>query len=123
MMSHVAPTLVLCLCAEWCGVCRDYRSGFEELAARHDGAAFHWIDIEDAPDWPDTLDIESFPTVMIQRGDHVLYLGPTLPQHSHLERTLQHLLAMDGQQDRRYAEATEERRSWQVAAQFSERLR
>lgn len=122
-MSNPPEILVMCLCAEWCGVCRDYRAGFESLAAQYAGTGFHWIDIEDEPDWPDTLEIESFPTVMIQRGDTVLYLGPTLPQHNHLARTLESLLAMDAEDARRYAEATEERRGWQAAARFADKLR
>ena len=115
--------MVMCLCAEWCGVCRDYREGFEALAAGRSDIAFHWIDIEDEPDWPETLEIESFPTVLIQRGETVLYLGPTLPQHGHLERTLESLLEMDDAAARRYAEANEERRSWQAAAGFRDKLR
>lgn len=117
-MSNASDTLVMCLCAEWCGVCRDFREGFENLSAKHAGASFHWIDIEDEPDWPEALEIESFPTVMIQRGDAVLYLGPTLPQHAHLARLLDKLLAMSDDEARLYAESTAERRSWQVAAGF-----
>ena len=34
-MSTTQPEfLVACLCAAWCGTCRDYRAGFEALAAR-----------------------------------------------------------------------------------------
>lgn len=117
-MSAEPETLVLCLCAEWCGVCRDYREGFEALAAQRKGAQFDWVDIEDEPEWPEALEIESFPTVMIQRGNVVLYLGPTLPQHSHLERTLERLLDMSEAEAQHYAHATEERRSWQQAAGF-----
>lgn len=122
-MSNVPQTLVMCLCAEWCGVCRDYREGFDALAAQFAGAGFHWVDIEDEPDWPETLEIESFPTVMIQRGDTVLYLGPTLPQHGHLARTLESLLAMSDEEALRYAQASEERRCWQAAARFRDKLR
>lgn len=122
-MQSQSETLVMCLCAEWCGVCRDYREGFEALALQHSNIAFHWVDIEDQPDWPETLEIESFPTVMIQRGDTVLYLGPTLPQHGHLERTLESLLAMDATTASSYAQASEERRSWQIAAAFRHTLR
>ncbi len=28
------PWWVVCLCAGWCGVCRDYRSGFDAMAQR-----------------------------------------------------------------------------------------
>jgi thioredoxin 1 len=121
-MSSRSETVVMCLCAEWCGVCRDYRAGFEALAARHGDIGFHWIDIEDEPDWPETLEIESFPTVLIQRGDTVLYLGPTLPQHGHLERTLESLLEMDDATARSYAAASDERRAWQIASGFRDKL-
>lgn len=121
-MSNAATTLVMCLCAEWCGVCRDYRDGFDALSQRYADAHFHWVDIEDAPEWPEALEIEHFPTVMIQRGEHVLYLGPTLPQHTHLARTLESLLEMDDDEARRYAESSEERRSWQIAASFRNTL-
>jgi thioredoxin 1 len=121
-MSSQPEILVMCLCAEWCGVCRDYREGFEAIAAQRGDITFHWVDIEDEPDWPESLEIESFPTVMIQRGETVLYLGPTLPQHSHLERTLESLLAMAPAEARHYAGATEERRAWQAAASFRNTL-
>jgi len=111
-------TLVICLCAEWCGVCREYRAGFEALARDHASARFHWVDIEDAPDWPEALEVEHFPTVMIQRGPHVLFLGPTLPQHAHLVRTLESLRGLDADAARRYVEASDERRAWQAAAPF-----
>lgn len=117
-MSNASDTLVMCLCAEWCGVCRDYREGFEALSAQHPDVSFDWVDIEDEPEWPEALEIESFPTVVIQRGEAVLYLGPTLPQHGHLARMLDTLLSMDADEARRYAESTEERRSWQLAASF-----
>lgn len=121
-MPNPSEVLVMCLCAEWCGVCRDYRPGFETLATQYAGTRFHWIDIEDEPDWPDTLEIESFPTIMIQRGDTVLYLGPTVPQHGHLARTLESLLEMDAEEAQRYAQASEERRAWQAAARFRDKL-
>jgi thiol-disulfide isomerase/thioredoxin len=114
--------IVICLCAEWCGVCREYREGFDALARRHDHFGFHWADIEDEADWPDALDIESFPTVLVQRGEHVLFLGPTLPQHTHLARMLESLSAMDEAEAARYVMATEERRGWQQARDFARRI-
>lgn len=121
-MSTEAETVVVCLCAEWCGVCRDYRDGFDAMARERGDVAFHWVDIEDESDWPDSLEVESFPTVMIQRGNEVLFLGPTLPQHSHLARTLDNLVAMTADEAHRYARATEERRGWQVASGFRRTL-
>jgi hypothetical protein len=47
-MTASAPLLVVCLCAEWCGVCRDYRHSFEQvklaIAADHPQAQFVWLD-------------------------------------------------------------------------------
>jgi thioredoxin-like negative regulator of GroEL len=88
--------LVACLCAAWCGTCRDYRSTFDDAQARHGAhARFGWIDIEDDPDVPGALDIETFPTVLIARGDAVLFYGPLMPQPGVLMRTVEKALAGD----------------------------
>ena len=43
-----APTwTVVCLCAGWCGVCREYRAVFDALAAAHPQVRFDWVDVED----------------------------------------------------------------------------
>ena len=84
--------LVACLCAEWCGVCREYRPGLSELQAQFPQAAFLWIDIETHADWADDFDIEDFPTLLIQHGDDVRFFGPMLPYPAHLRRTLESLL-------------------------------
>jgi len=105
--------LVACLCAEWCGTCRDYRAGFEALAARWPNAAFRWIDIEDDADLVGDIDVENFPTLLIQRGELVLFYGTMLPQHHFLQRTLETLAALGDEEARAYAGANEERRRWQ----------
>ena len=38
---------VICLCAQWCGVCRDWRALFDEAAKAHPGLRFAWVDVED----------------------------------------------------------------------------
>ncbi len=84
--------LVACLCAEWCGTCRDYRDIFTSVQTQFPQAAFLWVDIETHADWADDMDIENFPTIMIQQGDAVRFLGTMLPYASHLQRTLETLL-------------------------------
>ena len=37
----------VCLCAGWCGTCRDYRALFDALAQAHPEVRFEWVDIED----------------------------------------------------------------------------
>ena len=84
--------LVACLCAEWCGVCCEYRPGFVALQACFPQAAFLWVDIETHADWADDFDIEDFPTLLIQHGDDVRFFGTMLPYPAHLRRTLESLL-------------------------------
>ena len=57
---------VACLCADWCGTCREYREGFDRLADAHPDICFAWIDIENQADRFDDLDVENFPTILIE---------------------------------------------------------
>src|SRR5918912_2653918 len=72
--------IVACLCAAWCDVCRQYRPVFEELAKLHPDKRFVWIDIEDQADVVGDLDVENFPTLLIQRGDIVAFFGTVQPE-------------------------------------------
>ncbi|MCD2514090.1 thioredoxin family protein [Comamonas endophytica] len=80
--------LVVCLCAQWCGTCTQYRQGFEALAASHPEARFVWLDIEDREDVAGDLDIETFPSLLISDARHARFLGPLLPQLPVLARLL-----------------------------------
>jgi thiol-disulfide isomerase/thioredoxin len=71
--------VVACLCAAWCDVCKAYRAGFDEFAAQHPDKRFLWIDIEDQADLVGDLDIENFPTLLLQRGDQVAFFGVVQP--------------------------------------------
>lgn len=81
-----ASVLVVCLCAEWCGVCRDYRGRFEAVQAKFPQAQFLWIDVEDEADLLDPLDVEDFPTLLLAVGDAPRFFGPVTPQLEMLER-------------------------------------
>ena len=96
MSEHDAPArlLVTCLCAAWCGSCRDYRATFDELSARFaDRADFAWIDIEDDADALGDLDIEDFPTLLIAEGDAMRFLGAVTPQPQTAERLIRSAIA------------------------------
>lgn len=82
---------VVSLCAEWCGVCRDWRAAFAELAGRHPEGDFRWLDVEDESEVAGDLDVETFPTVLVARSGRVLFLGPILPQPGLLDRLLSSL--------------------------------
>lgn len=105
---------VVCLCAEWCGTCRDYRPGFESLAGEFPGMRFRWLDIEEHAEEMGDLDIENFPTLLIWRGEHVLFFGTMLPHLSHLRRTLEIFREQSADESRNYALSGAERRGWQA---------
>ncbi|WP_371820176.1 thioredoxin family protein [Verticiella alkaliphila] len=79
--------LVACLCADWCGTCREYYERFSDLATRRPEATFVWIDVEDDAVAIDE-DIEDFPTLFVQDGAGVLFYGTMLPHIGHLEKLL-----------------------------------
>ena len=80
------PWWVICLCAEWCGVCREWRASFDEAAAAHPGLRFAWVDIEDEAEAIGDVDVETFPTLMIAKGDQPLFFGPVQPSGSQFIR-------------------------------------
>lgn len=76
------------LCAEWCGVCGEWRAVFDAAAASHPRDRFAWIDIEDQDELVGEIDIETFPTLLVGLGDRVLFFGPILPSPDLLTRLL-----------------------------------
>lgn len=93
MSSESTPALrwVVCLCAAWCGVCRDYTAIFEALRAANPALSFVWVDVEDEADWLGDLDIETFPTLVVADAAQVRFAGPMLPKAEALQRLLQSL--------------------------------
>lgn len=104
---------VACLCALWCGTCGSYRATFEELAARHPDTLFVWIDIEDQADVVGDLDIDNFPTLLIQHADHVAFFGTVLPDGGLAHRMVQAQQALSAEELAALAGSTQERRDWQ----------
>jgi hypothetical protein len=82
---------VIALCAEWCNVCREWRGTFNGTAASRPDLNFAWVDVEDEADAMGDLDIETFPTVLVGRGDEALFLGPVQPSAAQLQRLLSSL--------------------------------
>ncbi len=94
--SHPASLLVVCLCAQWCGVCRDYRARFAQVQARFPQVQFLWIDVEDDADLLDPLDIEDFPTLLVAADGAPRFFGPITPQSETLERLVRAQLQNSG---------------------------
>ena len=105
--------VVACLCAAWCGTCGGYRAAFDGLAARHPDKVFVWIDIEDQADVVGDLDVENFPTLLLQRDDTVAFFGTMLPDAAVAERLLLAQAELPPAELARLADSSEERREWQ----------
>jgi len=84
---------VICLCAEWCGVCREWRAAFEAAAADHADVRFAWIDVEDEADAMGEVDVETFPTLLVASRGRPMFFGPVLPSAGQFQRLLETVLA------------------------------
>lgn len=82
--------LVACLCADWCGTCKEYLVAFRSLAERCPDDCFVWIDIETHADRLGDIDVENFPTVLVQGvgAAEPQFYGTLLPHIETLERML-----------------------------------
>lgn len=87
-LAPSAPVLVVCLCADWCGVCGEYRSRFEQMQSKFPHARFLWIDVEDDADLMHPLDVDNFPTLLLAVGDEPRFFGSITPQAEMLERLI-----------------------------------
>lgn len=82
------PRVIACLCAEWCGTCRGYREIFDALQAEFPEDRFVWLDVEDEEV---EVIVDTFPTLMVARGDTVQFFGAVLPHADHASRLLRSL--------------------------------
>ncbi|MDR0440369.1 MAG: thioredoxin family protein, partial [Candidatus Accumulibacter sp.] len=112
--SPSADLAVVCLCAEWCGSCREYRREFERLAERFPGVKFLWRDIEDDSESLGATEIENFPTILVRRREWVLFFGTLPPRAEHLRRLIENFLEQTVEQSREYALSSPERSAWQT---------
>lgn len=79
---------VVVLCAEWCGVCREFKEPFEALGRANLEWNFAWVDIESHPD-TEEVELETLPTLMLVGvDDEVVFLGPVVPKTGAIEQLL-----------------------------------
>lgn len=78
--------LVACLCAGWCGVCRDYARVFAQVQAQLAPVRFVWVDVEDQAELVDPVEVDDFPTLLIANAAQPHFFGPLPPQPGTLER-------------------------------------
>jgi hypothetical protein len=81
---------VACLCAQWCRTCDGYREVFDQVLSALDDARVQgmWVDVEDQADAMGAIDVENFPTLLMARGDEVVFFGPVTPHAQTLQRLI-----------------------------------
>ena len=87
--SKPVQYIVACLCADWCGACREYKPLFDSLARKFPNMRFLWVDVEDEADLIDPIEVEDFPTILIANDQNPLFFGTVLPHIETLERLIQ----------------------------------
>ena len=88
-----SPLVVLALCADWCGTCRDFQQMLDRLAQTRPEIVFAWADIEDDAEFVGDIDVESFPTLAVFRAGQTLHYGVSLPQEGLVARMIDTLAA------------------------------
>jgi thioredoxin 1 len=106
--------VIACLCAGWCGSCREYASAFAAWAERSPQHHFVWIDIEDQADLIGDLDIDDFPTLLIEQAATVSFFGPMEPDTRIAERLLLAQIEKSPEQRILDASSSEQQRAWQT---------
>ncbi len=112
-VSAPPPLLVACLCAQWCGTCRDYQPLFTQLQTDFPQVRFTWVDVEDESELVDPVEVENFPTLLIAAKGSPVFFGTVMPHLETLRRLIQnHLAAVQPATDQA-AEVTQlARRLW-----------
>ncbi|MFU2489805.1 thioredoxin family protein [Thauera sp. WH-1] len=85
------PLVVMALCADWCGTCREFQVVLERVARAHPEILFAWADIEDDAELVGDIDVDDFPTLAIFRGGRPLHFGASLPLEPVVTRLLESL--------------------------------
>ncbi len=104
--------VVACLCAAWCGTCGEFRERFAQLAQRFPDWQFVWIDVEDQAAVVGELDIDNFPTLLVQRQDSVRFFGTILPDQHLAQRLLQSLQEQSPNAQAEQADSAPRQRQW-----------
>lgn len=114
--------VVACLCAAWCDVCNSYLPKFKALSDQHPEVLFLWIDIEDQASLVGDLDIDNFPTLLIQHQEVVSFFGTMQPDTLQLKRIILSQLEQKAEQLQTLANSGELQRSWQSDANLRQRM-
>lgn len=87
--THCHAIRIFVLCAQWCGVCRQFADGLHSFQADNLHYQITLVDIEEAPEWEERVAVESFPTLFVEGpSGEVLFSGSVEPDFNQLARLL-----------------------------------
>lgn len=66
---------------------------FRQLARERQDVHFAWVDVEDEDEAMGDVEVETFPTLLIARGNRPLFLGPVTPSAAQTLRMIDRLQA------------------------------
>jgi thiol-disulfide isomerase/thioredoxin len=87
-LNNASQLLVACLCADWCGACREYQPLFIRLQAEFPKVRFVWVDIEDQAHLVDPVEVNDFPTLLMAAGQNARFFGTITPHPDTLRRLI-----------------------------------
>lgn len=59
---------IWCLCAEWCVICREFKTTFSNVQMEQPQHDWRWIDVEDHDEALSDVDVQGFPSIVIKSG-------------------------------------------------------
>ena len=110
--------VAVCFCAGWCRSCREFQPELEQFTLSFPQGRFIWVDIEGHDDMLGELDVDKFPTLLLQRGNMVAFYSCIHPDIMQTKRILQSVLDESPEALQRQAQSNEERRMWQKDCNF-----
>ncbi|EKA2135258.1 hypothetical protein OKB61_003982 [Citrobacter freundii] len=80
ILNNKKNKLVVCLCADWCNSCNEWKGIFTSLSEQYPDNLFIWLDIEQHPDMVSSVDLDILPVLLVQKNNNVLFLGAIQPR-------------------------------------------
>lgn len=72
--------LVVCLCADWCSHCNDWKNPLIALSEKYPNDFFIWMDIERHSDMVSEVDLDTLPVLLVQKNNDIIFLGAVVPR-------------------------------------------
>lgn len=92
--EHPHNLTIWCLCAEWCVICREFKTAFLNMQFEQPEHEWHWTDIEDHDEVLCDIDVQGFPSIVIWSStDQWCFAGTIEPRTDTLLRLIRSSLA------------------------------